>query len=159
MKEKVKNAVQSLIEEFEVELSGEKYILKPDAIGDQIDLGKQIINEKLSTFIEGARKVGMVATEMAECIDKITSHNITPEEVHNYTFSPAGMRHYMWLILKKAQPDITIEKVSELCSIDNFLNMIKVVRNLSAEDEDDEGEDKTGDTAADKDSKKANGSA
>lgn len=104
-----------------ITLDGKDYILSPLTINDigEIEIYAKAERIKALLLVNSALTI-------REQID-IMKTPLTPEEIEGVTNSIHGAIYYIWLSLKHAQPDITLDEVKKLVSRDNLRDILNLV--------------------------------
>ncbi len=104
-----------------ITLDGKDYILSPLTINDigEIEIYAKAERIKALLLVNSALTI-------REQID-IMKTPLTPEEIEGVTNSIHGAIYYIWLSLKHAQPDVTLDEVKKLISRDNLRDILNLV--------------------------------
>ncbi|GIK14999.1 MAG: hypothetical protein BroJett002_37060 [Candidatus Brocadia sinica] len=104
-----------------ITLDGKDYILSPLTIND--------IGE-IEIFAKAERIKALLLVNPGLSIKEqinIMKTPLTPEEIEGVTNSIHGAIYYIWLSMKHAQPDITLDEVKKLVSRDNLRDILNLV--------------------------------
>ena len=104
-----------------ITFDGKDYILSPLTINDigEIEIFAKAERIKALLLVNPGLSI-------KEQID-IMKTPLTPEEIEGVTNSIHGAIYYIWLSLKHAQPDITLDEVKKLVSRDNLRDILNLV--------------------------------
>lgn len=104
-----------------ITLDGKDYILSPLTINDigEIEIYAKAERIKALLLVNSALTI-------REQID-IMKTPLTPEEIEGVTNSIHGAIYYIWLSLKHAQPDITLEETKKLISRENLRDILSFI--------------------------------
>src|SRR5574337_165391 len=97
-----------------ITLDGKDYILSPLTINDigEIEIFAKAERIKALLLVNPGLSI-------KEQID-IMKTSLAPDEIEGVTSSIHGAIYYIWLSLKHAQPDITLDEAKKLSSKDNL---------------------------------------
>lgn len=133
---------QVMASPIEMTLNGKKYKLSPLSLGDMADFEAWVISQRIEAVLNYAGP--LTPTERAQVISEIYN-NSNQVVISQEMGTMKGMLHLFWCSMKKHQPEITKEDVSNLVSLDNLDKMsalIDVISYPEVESEDGEEDNK-----------------
>ena len=134
-KEKNNNTLsQAVGKGLEIELRGKKYIVEPLTVGDVADLESHIRSMRLQDFITAAKNTDMDSSEKLTIITTLASEPVSMAQGNEID----NVRFLFWSALRKKQPEITMEEINELISMDNIDEMNAILEGLSGGETDEE---------------------
>ena len=117
-----------------ITLGGKTYEIKPFSVGDYIALRSHIRSKRIEDFRKSAE--GMDSSDRRAIITELVSQNIGEFELTQEIATPEGSIFMLWRLVKKHEPDLTLEKVQEMLNGADLDDLEGIVSGLNVpEDE------------------------
>ena len=113
----------------EITLKGKTYRLSPLTIGDLADFETWIKSRVISNARETVK--GLDPDERLRMLSMIINQAISQEDIQKAMSTASGGRYLLWLSLRKAQPDITLEKLDEVFDVSSIQEVLSVLDSIS----------------------------
>jgi len=116
-----------------VKIGGKEYIVSSLTIDDLAEFEevvKRERNEILFKSIKDIKNSGLSSEDMLSTVIAQASKPISIDDVQAAMNSMVGVRFLLWCALRKNQPELKLEEMGELITLDNFEDASKVVSEL-----------------------------
>lgn len=106
---------------MDFEISGKKYKLSKLTIDDFADFEMYLRSERIASFLKVSKDIDV--NDRSKMVDAIFSSKIETSEFETIGAS----RFFIWCSLKKNHPDVKLEEMGKIISMDNLTELQKIV--------------------------------
>ncbi len=124
-----------------LELGGKSFELSPASVDDMAEFAAWVRAKSLQAFVDADTAIDP-ATRI-QVIAELSSRPLPADLIETHMQSIAGMRYMIWLSLRKKNPDMTLEQVSEMIDAENVKELHAVTRSIGGTANINPTEDKT----------------
>ena len=115
---------------------GNVYKIRPITISDLADLEAWNKSEKLRILLENT--VGMDKDTRAAAIVSLCNTDANMDGLSAGLSSTTGVRFLLWSVLHKSHPELTLDKVGRLITLDNFDEVSTIIQMTGGSVEEDD---------------------
>ena len=109
----------------EIELDGKTYRIGKLTLGDFADFEEWVRQQREDKILSTARKV--YGDDMPASVFEKVVAPATDEEIEQQQGSVSGVRFLLWRALSKYSPNITLDEVSAMVTLDDLSKISKVI--------------------------------
>ncbi|MQY70199.1 MAG: hypothetical protein GH145_04995 [Firmicutes bacterium] len=113
-----------------VEIKGKEYKVSPLDIDDLAEFETIVRMERNKALFRSLKDSGLENEVIAEAIGATAAKPVSIKDIDDNMGSMIGTRFLMWSALKKNHPEIKLEEMGKLITLENFEDVKKVVSEL-----------------------------
>ena len=113
-----------------VEIRGKEYKVSPLTIDDLAEFETLVKTERNKALIGSLKDSGLKDSMITEAIAATATKPVSLNEIDRNMGSMMGVRFLLWCALKKNQPEVKLEAMGNLITLDNFEDASKIVSDL-----------------------------
>ena len=118
-----------------VKIKGKEYIVSSLTIDDLAEFEDVVKTERNEVLFKSLKnlKDSELSEDALSAIIAQASKPISMDDVQQAMNTMTGVRFLLWCALRKNEPELKLEKMGELITLDNFEDVSKIVSELGGE--------------------------